>query len=152
MRNASDIQYRCRKTDGTGTATELLTPLFHAWASSRRIEIVAGTLNLCADRDLAFPSGHLSLRPWDSALNMPQRKTTPGYDPRLYFVVLNSRHPGWLFRWCDENHLSNFVGDTPGCSARRRCEVITEPPPLPDTSGKMFLRFVGTGTAKEGAA
>ncbi len=83
---------------------------------------------------------------------MPARKAAPGYDPRLYFVVLNSDHPGWLFRWSDEAHLSNFVGDTAGCLARRRCEVITEAPPLADTGGEILLRFVGTGIASEGAA
>ena len=148
MRNASDVQYRCRKTDGTGTAAEALGPLFQAWAASKKMEIVPGTLNLCADRDLVFPSGHLSVRPWDSALNMPQRKVTEGYDPRLYWVVLNSQHSAWLFRWSDEAHLPNFVADTPGCLARRRCEVISEPPPLQDTNGEILLRFVGTGIAQ----
>jgi|SRR6266571_6096904 len=152
MRHASDVQYRCHKTDGTGTATEFLTPLFRAWAASREIEIVPGTLNLCADRDLVLPSGFASLRQWDSVLNMPNRKATAGYDPRLYFVVLNSRHPGWMFRWCDDTHLASFVGDTPGCLARRRCEVITEAPPLQDTGGEILLRFVGTDIASEGAA
>jgi len=151
MRHASDVQYRCRVTDGTGTATDALGPLFHAWAASKRMELVPGTLNLCADRDLVFPSGHLSLRPWDAALNMPERKRTPGYDPRLYWVVLNSQYSGWLFRWSDEAHLANFVADTPGCLARRRCEVIAEPPPL-ESAGEILLRFVGTGTAQQGAA
>ena len=147
MRNASDIQYRCRTTHGTGTASQFLTPLFQAWADSRKLTIVPGTLNLCADRDLVVPTDHISLRPWDSALNMPTRKTTAGYDPRLYFVVLNSHHPGWMFRWCDDAHLANFVGNTAACSARRHCEIITEAPPFTATSGEIELRFVGTGIA-----
>ena len=152
MRHASDVQYQCRKTDGTGTATQFLTPLFQEWAASRGIVVVPGTLNLCADRDLVLPSGYTSLRPWDSVLNMPDRKTSAGYDPRLYFVVLNSGHPGYMFRWCDDSHLASFVDDTPGCLARRRCEVVTEAPPLPDTSGEILLRFVETGIAPQGAA
>ncbi len=152
MRHASDVQYHCRKTDGTGTAATYLTPLFQAWGAAKKIDIVPGTLNLCAASDLVFPSGYISLRPWDSALMMPNRKATPGYDPRLYFVVLNSHHPGWVFRWSDDAHLANFVGDTTGCLARRRCEVITEAPPLADTTGEIVLRFIGTGLASEGAA
>jgi hypothetical protein len=151
MRHASDIQYRCHKIAGTGTASRYLTPLFQAWAESRRVEVLPGTLNLCADRDLVFPSGHISLRPWDWALDMPERKGTPGYDPRLYFVVLNG-HAAWLFRWCEERHIPSFVGDTEGCLARRHCEIVTEPPPLTDFDGEVLLRFVGTGIAKEGAA
>jgi len=147
MRHASDVQYHCRKTDGTGTATQFLTPLFQVWATSRGIALVPGTLNLCADRDLVLPSDYISLRPWDSVLTMPDRKATAGYEPRLYFVVLNSHHPGYMFRWCDDSHLANFVGDTSDCLARRRCEVVTEAPPLADTSGDILLRFVGTGVA-----
>ncbi len=147
MHNASDIQYRCHKTNGTGTASQFLTPLFQAWASSKKLTIVPGTLNLCADRELICPVDHISLRPWDTALNMPVRKATIGYDPRLYFVVLNSRHPAWIFRWCDDGHLANFVGDTPACPARRHCEVITEDPPFTETGGEISLRFLGTGIA-----
>ena len=147
MHNASDIQYRCRKTDGTGTAGEFLTPLFQAWADSKKLTIVPGTLNLCADRDLVLPADHIPLRPLDAALNMPRRKATAGYDPRLYFVVLNSRHPAWMFRWSDDAHMGNFIGDTAVCGARRHCEIITEAPPFTETSGEIVLRFIGTGVA-----
>src|SRR5260370_9267522 len=109
MHNASDIQYRCRKTDGTGTAGEFLTPLVQAWADSKKLTIVPGTLNLCADRDLVCRLLLEKKQPWDAALNMPRRKATAGYDPRLYFVVLNSRHPAWMFRWPYDPHMGNFA-------------------------------------------
>src|SRR5262245_29483854 len=126
MRHASDIQYRCRKTNGTGTAAHFLTPMFQAWADSRKVPIVPGTVNLCADRDVEVPIGHATLRPWDFALQLPERKAIPGYDPRLYFVVLNLKQPAWLFRWSAPKYLANFVGDTAECAAFRHCELIAE--------------------------
>jgi hypothetical protein len=120
------IQYRCRKTDGTGTAGPILTPLFQAWATPKGLHLASGTLNLCAHRDVVLPAEFARLQPWDAALSLDWRKTTPGYDPRLYFIALTNRQPAWLFRWSDDEHIQNFVGDTPGCPARRRCEVIAE--------------------------
>jgi len=126
MVNPRTIQYQCRKTDGTGTAGPLLTPLFQAWAGQKGLRLVPGTLNLCAHRDVALPAECARLQPWDTALTLDWRKATPGYDPRLYFIALTNRQPAWLFRWSDDAYIQNFVADTPGCSARRRCEVIAE--------------------------
>jgi len=155
-RHASDYQYRCRKTDGTGTAASFLTPMFQAWANSRRIQIVPGTLNLCAEQDLKLPLEYLSLRPWDDALALPQRKATPGYDPRLYFVVLNHREPAWLFRWSAPDARTNFVGNTPSCVAHRRCELIAETDLShlwqAGSDPEIWLRFVGTTLPPKGAA
>jgi hypothetical protein len=123
---ARTVQYNCTKTDGTGTAGPHLTPLFQAWASSKRLLLVSGTLNLCAHRDVVLPNDFVRLKPWDSVLGLTNRKQTPGYDPRLYFAALDGKQPVWVFRWSDNAHLENFVSDTPGCSARRRCEVVAE--------------------------
>lgn len=123
---ARTIQYNCVKTDGTGTAGPLLTPMLQAWASTKRITLAPGTLNLCAHRDVVIPEEHIALRPWDSRLDIPWRKESPGYDPRLYFVALDGTKPAWVFRWSDNEHLNSFVGDTPGCLAPRRLEVVSE--------------------------
>ena len=120
------IQYKCRKTDGTGTAGAYLTPFFQAWAKEKGLQLVAGTLNLCAHRDVVLPPEFIRLQPWDTALSLEWRKTTQGYDPRLYFIAMTDRTPAWLFRWSDDAHIHNFVGDTAGCTARRRCEIIAE--------------------------
>lgn len=146
MADVRTIQYDCRKTDGRGTAGPFLSPLFQAWADSKGLSIVPGTLNLCAHRDVVLPSEFISLRPWDAALRLEWQKAKPGYDPRLYFVALQNAQPAWLFRWSDDAHISHFVGDTPGCAARRRCEVIAEVQlstlwPL-DTGQVVQLRFV----------
>jgi hypothetical protein len=144
--NVRTITYQCRTTDGTGTAGPLLTPWFQEWAVSRGLVLVPGTFNLCAHRDIETPPEFIRLAQWDSALALPARKATPGYDPRLYFVVLDNRYPAWLFRWCDTMHLGNFVGDTTGCRATRRCELVAETqlssklPAKPD--GRVDLRFV----------
>ncbi len=126
MADVRTIHYNCKKTPGNGSASPYLTPLFQAWGESRRLAIVPGTLNLCAHRDVICPTEFISLRPWDRALTLEWRKSQPGYDPRLYFVVLENKEPGWLFRWSDDRDMGNFVGDTPDCDARRFCELIAE--------------------------
>jgi hypothetical protein len=126
MADPRTIQYRCRKTDGTGTAGPYLTPLFQAWAASVGLSLAPGTLNLCAHRDVELPTEYVRLTDFDAALNLPRRKLTPGYDPRLYAVSLQDIQPAWLFRWSDQAHLANFVGDRDGCSALQRCEVVAE--------------------------
>ena len=126
MKNPRTIQYNCTKTDGTGSAGLYLTPLFQSWASSVGLVLVPGTLNLCAHRDVILPPDFIRLAPWDATLNLPGRKVTPGYDPRLYFAALERTQPVWVFRWSDDGYIQNFVGDTPGCPARRRLEVVAE--------------------------
>lgn len=126
MADLRTIQYRCRKTDGTGTAGPYLTPLCQSWAASVGLALVSGTLNLCAHREVLLPPEHIKLRPFDSALALAFRKDTPGYDPRLYFVKLERQQPAWLFRWSDRAYLPSFVGDTEGCAAARRCELVAE--------------------------
>ena len=99
------IHYNCKKTDGNGSASPYLTPLFQAWAESKGLAIVPGTLNLCAHRDIVCPAEFISLRPWEVALTLEWRKRTVGYDPRLYFVALENKQPAWLFRWsADERY------------------------------------------------
>jgi len=139
------VQYRCRMADGTGSAGPILTPLFRAWAEPNGLKLVAGTLNLCANRPVAPPAECDRLTPYDSALQFPQRKATPGYDPRLYLIVLQDTQPAWLFRWSDNQHISNFVADTAGCPATHRCEVIAEDHLSElwglDRGGSVMLRF-----------
>ena len=108
-----------------GYGGSLLTPLFQAWATQKGLSLAPGTLNLCAHRDVVLPAEFARLQPWDAALTLDWR-TTPGYDPRLYFIALTNKQPAWLFRWSDDAYIQNFVGDTPACAARRRCEVIAE--------------------------
>src|SRR5690349_12530936 len=94
---ARTVQYNCVKTDGTGTAGPHLTPLFQAWAASKGMALVPGTLNLCAHRDVVLPDAFIRLKPWDAFLQLPRQKEKVGYDPRLYFVALNATQPAWVF-------------------------------------------------------
>ena len=70
-KRARSTQHNCIKADGTGTAGPILTPLFQAWASARRIKLVPGTWNLCSHRDVDLPSEFIALKPWDAALDFP---------------------------------------------------------------------------------
>lgn len=120
-------EYICRPTaDGTQSAGPILGPWFQAWARSQGLSLEAGSLNLCADRDVEPPEDHIPIREWDSVMTLKYRKETPGYDPRLYPIVLMGIQRAWLFRWAALPDLHRFVSDTAECLLRRRCEVIGE--------------------------
>jgi len=96
-----------------------MTPFFVAWGATVGLRIVPGTLNLSADREVLPPDTFIPLRPWDHALTLREWKAQPGYDPRLYEVVLDRSIRAWLFRWSAPGSLHHFSG-------KRSCEVIAE--------------------------
>lgn len=118
--------YECCVTAGTGSATSGLTPLIQAWGAAERISLFPGTLNLCADQHVQLPSSFIALGIYARFLpdEVAFRRGQPGFDPRLYPVVLNGRHKAWLFRWSDEAYRTCFVGDSERCLSSRACEIV----------------------------
>ena len=90
------------------------------------LRFAPGTLNLCTDRDVIVPDRFISLRPWDYALNLPEWKRQPGYDPRLHEITVEGAIRAWLFRWSAPASLEYFVGNRGGCLRRQACEIIAE--------------------------
>src|SRR5262245_51369308 len=126
MESPGSSVYTCRRMRGNGSASFYLSPLFDAWAADAGLRLAPGTLNLCADRSVEVPEMCIPLSPWDYALLLPARKAQPGYDPRLYLVVINGTIRAWLFRWSATAHMHHFVGDLTGCPRPRNCEVVAE--------------------------
>ena len=107
-----------------GFARRTLFPMFDAWAKSRGIEIFPGTLNLRSEKRLNLPAEYINLLRWDDLLKPHPIKQKVGYSPRLYPVRINGLE-AWLFRWSDDAHLENIVGDRPACPRELFCEVIS---------------------------
>jgi hypothetical protein len=117
--------YVCRRVRGHGSASFYLSPLFDAWGATVGLRFAPGTLNLCTDRDVVVPETFIPLRPWDSALNLPEWKRQPGYDPRLHEIIVEGAIRAWLFRWSAPASLEYFAANRP-CQRRRACEIIAQ--------------------------
>lgn len=118
--------YHCRVLDGTGTAAQALMPMVSDWATRvMGASLFPGTLNLCAGRDVTLPNWCYSLQSHSHLMPLAARRNTPGYDPRLYDVMINGTEPGWVFRWSGQSALRSFVGDGE-CRAEARLEVVAK--------------------------
>jgi hypothetical protein len=100
-----------------------------AWGLQHGYAIHPGTINLCSATPLIFPYKFESLSE-HSALAQPDwRRGQAGFDPRLYRAQVRTGDllvNGWVYRWSDEDHRSNFVGSTAECPSDRFCEFVTE--------------------------
>lgn len=110
---------------GYGSASFYLTPFFDAWGATVGLRFAPGTLNLCTDRDIVVPRTFIPLRSWDFALNLPEWKRQPGYDPRLHEIAVEGEIRAWLFRWSAPAWLEYFA-DNRHCPGRRACEIIAQ--------------------------
>jgi hypothetical protein len=100
--------------------------MLQAWGAANGQALTAGTLNLCADRRPVVTGSFETLRPYAHLVQPASRATKPGFDPRLYRVILNRQVQAWLYRWSAEADLRTFVGDTALCSAECHCEIVAQ--------------------------
>jgi hypothetical protein len=114
----------CRLQEGTGTAGRYLRPVFDAWARTAGVILCPGTANGCAEAGFTLPDKFVSLSEHADLLALEGRRFQPGYDPRLYPVLVNEAVLAWVFRWSADDVSLSFVGTTSSCAGPKQLEII----------------------------
>ena len=121
----ANSSYDCKIVQQPGTGTSYtLQPMFDAWAGTAGIRLFPGTVYLCADSAVRFPTSHIPLAKFEHLHQVDSRRRQSGYSPRLYPAALGDCLLAWVYRWSDDDVGREFVGNLEECSAPRLLEVV----------------------------
>jgi hypothetical protein len=98
--------------------------MFDAWAETAGVRLQPGTVYLCSNTPVAFPSSFISLDPFEHLHSVAFRRKQRGYSPRLHPISVANSFLAWVYRWSADDVALGFNGGFSDCGANRLLEVI----------------------------